>query len=300
MENAIMTRVTSLSLVALAVACAVTVPALAQDRAQTVLADARKALGKGAQGQINALSVAATVRRVVPAAGNMELSSEVQLDVLFPDKYRRTETISIAQLSRTVTTGLNGADLFYDDGGAAAMMGMDPTKPGPQRDETIKSLKSDMFRMVTVWLLAPPATMPATFTSAGVAEAPDGKADVVDVKGPDTLNLRLFLDTGTHRLLMATYQSESVDPKQIMEVTQKYMAQAKADPQGTVKALREEIEKLPKKSVTVQMHFSEPKTMNGLTLPTKISVDAAQGQEEWTITSFKVNPSLSPDRFSKK
>ena len=286
--------------------------ALAQDRAQEVLAQARDALGnKAALTGITSLSVGATVRRVMQMAGNMEISSDVQIEFLLPDKYRRTEAVSIGAISRTVIVALSGDQILYDDGGAAAAMGVDPAAPGPRHDETVKSLKQDNFRMLTIWLLAPPSNVPCTFAYAGVAEAPDGKADVVDVKGTEGLNLRLFFDTNSHRLLMATYQTEVVDPEQMKALTQKTMEvakqgaqNAKQDPQYAqklVQGMRDEIAKLPRKTTTVQMHFSDHRAIGGVTLPGKVIVETeGQGREDWTISSFKLNTPLKPERFQKK
>lgn len=302
-----MTRATRSSLLAFALLVIVSLalaPATAsgQDRAQDVLAQARAAAGaKTAPQGVTSLAVGANVRRVVPSVG-MELTSNVQLEFLFPDKYRRTEEMTIGPVTRTISTGLNGADLLYDDGGAAAMMGMDPKAPGPMHDQAVKGLKEDAFRMITLMLLAPPSHLSCTVTSAGVAEAPDGKADVVDVKGPDKLNLRLFFDTSTHVLLLASYDTETPDPEKVNALTQEMMAKAKADPgnmKQTMQDMRDAMDKLPKKATTVQMHFSEPKSLGGIKLPTKMTVDTPQGQEEWTFTSLKLNPPLKADRFAK-
>jgi hypothetical protein len=157
--------------------------------------------------------------------------------------------------------------------------------------------------MVMVLLLAPPSNVACTLTSGGVAEAPDGKADVVDVKGPDKLNLRLFFDTTSHRLLLATYQAESLDADQMKELTQKAIEKARADPANAAKVvqeMRDETEKMPKKTITVQMHFSEPKAFGSVTLPSKMSVEGGpQGVEEWTFSSLKLNPPLKPEHFAK-
>jgi hypothetical protein len=298
-----MVRPVRASLAAFALFLFVVAPAAGQDRAQEVLAQARAAMGiKGDAAPVASLAVGATVRRVVPAV-NMEMNSDVQLEFLFPDKYRRTENITIGPVSRTISTGINGADLLYDDGGIAAITGVDPKTPGPTRDNMIKGMKEDAFRMAVIALLAPPPSMTCTVTSAGVAEAPDGKADVVDIKGPDKLNLRLFLDTTSHQLLLATFQVESIDADQMKALTQKAVEKAKADPANASKVaqeMRDEAEKLPKKLITVQMHFSEPKAIGGVTLASKMNVEGLpQGAEEWTFSSFKLNPTLKPERFAK-
>lgn len=298
-----MTRPIRASLAAFALLLTVAASGFAQDRAQEVLAQARSAVAKkGELTGVTSLAVGGSVRRVVPGVG-MELNSEVMLDFLLPDKYRRTENFTIGPMTRTVSMGLNGADLLYDDGGAAAMTGMDPKAPGPTHDQIMKSLKEDVFRMTIILLLAPPSNLNCTITSGGVAEAPDGKADVVDVKGPEKLNLRLFFDSTSHRLLLATYQTESIDADQMKALTQKAIEKAQADPGNAAKVaqeMREETEKLPKKLITIQMHFSDPKAFGAITLPSKMSVEGGpQGTEEWTFSSLKVNPPIKPEHFVK-
>ena len=45
----------------------------------------------------------------------------------------------------------------------------------------------------------------ATYAYGGQAESPDGKADIIDVTGPDDFKARLFVDAETHLPLMLTY-----------------------------------------------------------------------------------------------
>ncbi len=277
----------------------------AQDRAQQLLAQAREALGdKKATSAVTSLSATASVRRVAKMF-NREIPSEVQLDLLLPDKYRRSESMNMGVMTVELTVAMNGDKLFYDDGGMAKMAGVDPMANETQRQETLKGLRQDLFRLFTVWLFTPPSQAPFTVSYAGVAEAPDGKADVLEVKGPDEVSLRLFLDTTTHRLLMATQQTKTVDAAQVKALTEKMtkdmMASGGANPAELGKQIRDEIAKLPKKDVTVEMHFSDYKAVNGVLLPHHMTTDVPdQVQEEWTISSFKVNPTLKPERFEKK
>lgn len=274
----------------------------AQDRAQQVLAQAREALGDK-KITVTGLSATASVRRVIKTF-NTEVSSEVQVDLLLPDKYRRTELISTPMMNLEVTVAMSGDKLLYDDGGMAKMAGVDPMANETQRAETMKSLRQDLFRMFTVLLLSPPSSVPFTVTYVGVAEAPDGKADILEVKAPDDVTLRLFLDTTTHRLLMATQQAKTVDAEQVKTLTEKYTKAATApgaDANAIRQQMRDEMAKLPKKDVTVEMHFTDYRAVSGLLLPHHMTTDVpSQGLEEWTVSSFKVNPSFKPDRFEKK
>ena len=50
--------------------------------------------------------------------------------------------------------------------------------------------------------------MPLEFKYAGQAEAPDGKADVLEVQGPDGFTAKLFVDGKTHLPLMLTWMDK--------------------------------------------------------------------------------------------
>src|SRR4029453_5674299 len=49
------------------------------------------------------------------------------------------------------------------------------------------------------------SSYPLAFGLAGQAEAPEGKADVLDVKGPGNFAARLFVDNKTHLPLMLSW-----------------------------------------------------------------------------------------------
>ena len=70
----------------------------------------------------------------------------------------------------------------------------------------LRSARADMARTVLALLLTPPAAVPIEFSYAGEAEAADGRADVIDAKGPGSFAVRLFLDKATHRPLMLAYK----------------------------------------------------------------------------------------------
>jgi hypothetical protein len=52
--------------------------------------------------------------------------------------------------------------------------------------------------------------------------------------------------------------------------------------------------------ITIETHLSEYKTVNGIKLPHLITRGVnGQTNEEWEIKSFKVNPNLKGDTFTK-
>ena len=85
------------------------------------------------------------------------------------------------------------------------MMVRMPAPPAAGSDaetQALRQARADLARFAVAFLLTPPASMPLEFTYGGEAESPDGKADVVDVKGPGSFAARLFFDKSSHRPLM--------------------------------------------------------------------------------------------------
>ena len=183
----------------------------AAGKAQQLIAQARAALGGD---KLKSLSVTGNYRRTF---GQMEMAGEVSYDLLLPDKMMKTETMNpMPSLEITRVEALNGEDVWEDQqqhGGGGGMMifrrgpggpGADPQKA---KEALQQSVRSDFARLAIGWLLTTPSSFPVEYSFAGEAESPDGKADVLDVKGPGGFAIRLFLDQKTHRPLMLTYNA---------------------------------------------------------------------------------------------
>ena len=147
--------------------------------------------------------------------GQMEMSGEVNYDLLLPDKMMKTETMNPApSLEITRLETINGDEVWEDQqqhggGGGMVIIRRGPGGPAadPKRAQAAmqQGIRSDFARLSIGWLLTTPSSFPVEFSFAGEAEAPEGKADVLDVKGPGGFAARLFLDQKTHRPLMVTF-----------------------------------------------------------------------------------------------
>ena len=95
---------------------------------------ARTALGGGdALAKVQSATVTGSSRRIM---GEREFSSDVTLDLLFPDKFKRTEEMSFGQGGPSVTrvSAVNGAEVWDDGtnrGGGGFMMRMGGPGGGP-------------------------------------------------------------------------------------------------------------------------------------------------------------------------
>jgi hypothetical protein len=278
----------------------------ADAKAEEVLNAARAALGgNDALAKVQSATVTGASRRLM---GDREFSSDVTLDLLFPDKFKRTEEMSFGQGGPSVTrvSAVNGADVWDDGtnrggggfmmrmggpgggpGGGAGGPGREPTEEERARFKQFQErrIKSERARYSLIWFLKTDA--PATY--AGVGEAPDGKADVLEVKPEGAAPMKLFVDQESHKPLMLTY--EGVLPRMIMRTAGR-------------RPTPEEIEKMrnePPQQVTYEVHFSEYKKVDGVLLPHLISQSVnGKVSEELTIEKYKLNAPLKPADFAKK
>jgi hypothetical protein len=215
-----------------------------------------------------------------------------------PDRLLRTESLSPdGGLTLVTDQGVNGDTLLR----AARTFNAPPgavirTPPPPQRGseaeaEAIRASKADLARLALALLLRTPATQPVTFTYAGQAEAPDGKADVLDVKAADggTFAAKLFLDVASHRPLMLSYRG--VAPRMVVQTQRAEPGQARAR-DGQIAPLP------PPEVVEIQMFLDEYKPVDGIQFPHHITrAVAGEVNEEWTLSSFTTNPAFKAGTF---
>ena len=282
--------------------------AATEDRAIEVIVAARAAMGGPKLEAVKTISATGEYRRVM---GEREINGETTIEIMVPDKIKRTEEMGIQggpTFSRTVA--LDGADYWEDTtnrggggfmrfGGPGASGG--PGGQGPSeadrerfRQMAQRRLQGELHRYLLVWLLRTDAQL----TYGGEAEAEDGKADVLEAKSEGGTPVRIFFDQKTHLPLMLTY--EGAQPRMMFRQGRPGGAPganaAPPDPEEMRRRMAE-----PPKMVTFEVRFSDFKNVNGVMLPHQTS-QSVEGKptEEWTVSEFKVNPNLKPESFAKK
>jgi hypothetical protein len=273
----------------------------AATRAQQLINQARAALGGD---KLKSLSVTGNYRRTF---GQMEMSGEVNYDLLLPDKMMKTETMNPApsiEITRLET--INGDDVWEDQqqhggGGGMVIIRRGPGGPAadPKRAQAAmqQGIRSDFARLSIGWLLTTPSSFPVEFSFAGEAEAPEGKADVLDVKGPGGFAARLFLDQKTHRPLMLTYNG-----KKPRFITHTKAAGAPENPEEVEKRMKEmEAEAAKQPDVEFRIYLSDYREVSGVSFPHKLTRSIEnEVNEELEIKNVKINPQLKPEKFVKK
>lgn len=268
------------------------------DRAQEIVKQARAAIGGEKLESLKSLSATGSYRRVI---GEREMSGELEFDMLLPDKFLKTETLNpIPGVEVTRYDALNGDQTWMDSkqggGGGGMVMIRRPGGDTPQGHATQQqAIRAEFARLLLGWLITTPASLPVEFSYAGEAEAPDGKAYALDVKGPNNFAARLFVDQKTYRPLMLSYKGRA--PR--MAFNQGGGGSSPEDIEKRVKEAEAAMAAAPE--VEMQITFSDYREIEGITLPHHISraIDG-QATEEWEMKKFKLNPAIKPEKFDKK
>ena len=273
-------------------------------RAQELLAQARNAIGGDAKVRaVQSLAVAGTFRRVL-GPQMPESSGDFEMEVLLPEKYKRTENMSLMGGAAQVTRidGFNGEQAFYDTSSSGGMVMI--RRPGdndPNRQTAqLRSMKADVARNLITWLLFVPDSYQIEFAYAGEAESPEGKADVLDVKGANGFAAKLFLDKQSHKPLMLSYRA--VLPRMVMRAGGE--AGSREDAENRLKEIEKEAHaeaaKMAAQESEIQLFLSDYRSVDGIQLPHRISRSVnGEVNEEWEVKKFKINPPLKAEKFKK-
>jgi hypothetical protein len=276
--------------------------AAGDSRTAELLKQAREALGgESAIDKVKALAAAGSVTR---AAGGMQLSGELTLQLQLPDRFLRTDSLSPDGGVTLVTDqGFNGDTLlrsartFNAPPGAVIRTPPAPVKGSDAETQALRAARADLTRLSVALLLRAPEAQPLDYTYGGQAEAPDGTADVIEVKGRDgnTFAAKLFLDTTTHRPLMLSYRG--VAPRMVVQTRR---AERGAGPSADA---RQQDRQAPPAGdiVEIEMFLDDYRKVDGVMLPHHVTRSVGgEVNEEWTLRSFAVNPTFKPGTFEAK
>ena len=333
-----MTRALTSSLLALALSFASAGGAHAQDAAKgaSLMSDARKALGgEDKLRGVKTLDVKSDFKRI---AGQNTLQGELELRIERPDKMRRDEDLSLPGGGPAIvrTEVLNGADVRDENSGGAGFGGFGGGRggfggggdrggfggggfgggaarppattpdgqaaggnqrggrgfdPAQLKELQRRTRQADLSRFTLIWLLETDAPV----TWVGTAESPDGKADVLQVTPVEGAPMRLFLEQGSHMPLMVTWQAPAGAGGR------RGRGAGRGADQGADQGVDQPAAPQPAlQPPTLQLTLGDYKTVNGIKLPHHIT-RGTNGQtiEEWTVKSYKINPSFKSDVFRK-
>src|SRR5688572_557423 len=176
--------------------------------ADTVIAAARAALGGEAKIATVKTFVATGRTRQVRGENLVPIEFEIQAEL--PDKYSRRDEFP-AQDAGPVTAGFVGDALVLIPRPVPPPPRPGAPAPPPGAQDAmlrtrLNGAKQDFVRLLLGMFAGSTSALPLTYFYVGQAEAPQGKADVVDIKGPNNFAARLFIAGDTKLPIMLSWQ----------------------------------------------------------------------------------------------
>jgi hypothetical protein len=298
----------------------------AQDgpRGAALLAEARKAVGGDDRLRaVKTLQAKGDFKRMV---GQNTIEGELELLLELPGRLRRNEDLSLPGGGPAIvrTEVLNGTEVWDENSGGGGQFmfrgggpggnragsggggggvggtggggrdgagrgGRGPIDPEQLRQLQLRTRQADLARTVLALLLV---TGDGAVTWVGTAESPEGRADVLDVTPANGAAMKLFLDTSTHLPLMVTWQGAAPQ----LFINRRGGGPGAPEAPGDQPPLRPRAQQ-----ATLRMTLGEYKAVNGLRLPHLVTRGVNDvTNEEWTVDSYRINPSFKADTFTKK
>lgn len=288
-------------------------------RATEILGATRQALGGAKLGAVKTLVASGRTRRV---RGNNLVPIEFEINLELPDKYVRRDE-SPAEESDPTSLGFNGEELIQ--------LPVPTTPPGPvraggpppptpeqleaQRKARVVGVKQDFVRFALGIFADSFATYPLTFGFAAQAEAPQGKADVLDVRGAGNFALRLFLAGDTHLPIMVSWTQPPTNvivlaagqPAPSTVAPGAVVVQGPAAPAATatqaekdayakeVQAVRQKAQATP---VENRIYFADYRDVGGVQFPFRLRRAIGTDTTEETIFDrYRINSAIAPQKF---
>jgi hypothetical protein len=200
-------------LFAASAAVVLSIPLAAQDPAAKgaeITKQMRAALGGDKVGQVKALSLEGPFAREM---GQRQMQGTLALTIQLPDRMHRSEDLELMGGMSMERTAVLAGDKSWEDmqnrGGMGGGMQVVMRPPGgaelnPEQVEQnrLRRMRTEYNRYLLAFLGG--ANLTPTFVA--VAEAPEGKADVLEVKNDAGQAVRIFVDQATHMPLMLQYQ----------------------------------------------------------------------------------------------
>jgi hypothetical protein len=248
---------------------------------------------------------------------------EFEINCEFPDRFVRRDEIP-AQDTDPTTLGFNGNELIQfpppPPGAGAGRAGGPPPSSGrgaggPQ--QRLANVKQDFVRLTLGMFATSFPSYPLTFKYAGQGEAPEGKADILDVAGPANFSARFVVQRTTHLPVMLIWQVPSTNvifriPGQPPPATVPPGAVVvDAPPPPASTASQEErdqysatVANLRKQALTQakpvenRMYYADFRDVDGLKMPFRLRrAIAGETIEETTFDRFRINAKIDPRKF---
>jgi hypothetical protein len=211
-----------------------------------ILRAARESLGGDAR--LAGVTTFSATGRTRQLRGNNLVPIEFEVIVAFPDRYVRTEEFP-AQDKDPVTQGFSGDVLIQS----------------PVSQGQLAAIKQDFARLTLALFACSFQGYPLAFSYLSEADAPEGKADVLAVSGPDNFSAELVIQRDSHLPVMLMWRAAGRGLQPAMET---------------------------------RLYYGDFRDVDGLKWPFRIRrAVAGQTVEETTFDRYRINPRIDPKKF---
>lgn len=260
----------------------VSVSGQAQQEAAAILAKAREALG--GEKKLTSIRTIVATGETRQVRGDNLVPIVFEINIERPDKYaRRDETPAVE--SGYSTAGFVGPDLV--------LMPVPPTvPPAPQLAARVKTLKQDYARLMLGLFAASTEALPLEFARIGIAESPQGKADVLLVTGPDDFKASLLINQDTHLPVMVSWLPPAPPARGAMPPGAAGRAGAPPAAQSGAPA------RPAAPPVEQRLYFADYRDAGGANWPYRLRrASGSETTEETTFDRFRLNAKIDPKKF---
>ena len=261
---------------------------LGTSTAESVLAAARAALG--GEARIASVKTFIATGRTRQVRGENLVPIEFEIQAELPDKYSRHDEFP-AQDAGPTTAGFVGDALVLIPRPVPPppRPGMPAPPPGAMEAQLrarMTTAKQDFARLLLGMFAGTTPAFPVTYSYVGQAEAPQGKADVIDVKGPANFAARLFIaENGLP--IMLSWQAAAPPTTRPGGPAPPASPASPASPAAPARPAPEQ-----------RLFFADYRDVDGLKLPFRIRRAAGtETTEETTFDRYRINAKVDPRRF---
>ena len=270
--------------------------------AASVLAKAREALG--GEKKLSAIKTIVAQGQTRQIRGDNLVPIVFEINIELPSKYaRRDETPAVE--SGYTTAGFSGDDLIQLPIPAMPVMPPMAQRPGgpppptpeqmaaqlaAQRKARVGTLKQDYARLMLGLFAASTDAFPLTFKRTGIAESPQGKADLIEATGPNNFKVNFLINQETHLPVMISWTPPPPPARP--------GAQAPGRPAGAAPAAPGAPAAAPAAPPEQRLYFADFRDAGGVMWPYRIRrAVGPDTTEETTFDRFKLNSKIDPRKF---
>lgn len=269
-----------------------------------VLIKAREALG--GEKKLTSIKTIVAQGQTRQIRGENLVPIVFEINIELPGKYsRRDETPAVE--SGYSTAGFSGDELIQLPQPTTPVMSPMAARPGgpppptpeqmaaqvaAQRKTRVATLKQDYARLMLGLFAATTETFPLTFQRTGIAESPQGKADVIAVTGPNNFKANLLVNVDTHLPVMVSWAPATPSRPGGPGAT------PPPPPSGGAAPASPAARPAAPAPQEIRLYFADYRDEGGLMWPHRIR-RAVNGEttEETTFDRFKINTKIDPKKF---